>query len=201
MEHKFCNQACLKPRSADLQLNLVEEQSLIFCPKALSVQSLDILSESTLSSLSEILQLRHFLLVYVGWWPRLLGCKKGLLNLHSQQPFLTQSVASCHITLPSCPPSRRRPPLQCFSLLQSSTYSKLLLLQRTTSIARDDYLGRVNGLSQQSVYGGQGRRATHARDSLLAIRISGALADKVSDRQESHTWRTLSQICLRIHFA
>ena len=93
-----------QPPSANLQLNFVQDHSLIFCLRALSAQSFDILSESTLSSLSEILQLRHFLLVYVGWWPRLLGCKKGLLNLHSQQPFLTQSVASCHITLPSCPP-------------------------------------------------------------------------------------------------
>ena len=55
-------------------------------------------------------------------------CKKGLLNLHSQRPFLTQSVASCHITLPSCP-------LPCFAL-----HPPLLLLANKTL---------------QTIYGGQ----------------------------------------------
>ena len=71
-------------------------------------------SKSTLSSICDILQARPLS-------SRLCGrrcCKKGDLNLHSQRPFLTQSLASCHITLPSCPPAFAL--RQCVSRKQNS---------------------------------------------------------------------------------
>ena len=62
-------------------------------------------TEANISKLNcNMLHSRHFLLASNVADGAGRECKKGLLNLATQRPFLTQPVASCHITLPSCPP-------------------------------------------------------------------------------------------------
>ena len=51
-----------------------------------------------------MLHSRHFLLASNVAEGAGRECKKGLLNLATQRPFLTQPLASCHIILPSCLP-------------------------------------------------------------------------------------------------
>ena len=106
-------------------------------------------------------------------------CKKGLLNPHSQRPFLTQSVASCHITLPSCPPllctaAMRFSQTKLCSILTSNYCSVLLQIAREMPI-RPALMASVSNQSTED------RVGPHMVETATWPR-SGALADKVQDR-------------------
>ena len=143
---KICKNAdfVIKPAwgqspSAYLQLTLKLSKSLF-----------SKVSKSTLSSICDILQARPLS-------SRLCGrrcCKKGLLNLHSQRPFLTQSLASCHITLPSCPPAfaLSKAAMRFSQRKLCSTAAHLLQITAQSAPAdcqRDAYpAASVNGLTE-----------------------------------------------------